>query len=77
MQMLGAGIAGDIEHADEMAVGIVDRRRVAGQDAVGGAVVFAAAHFHRAAFDDGGADRIGADLRFVPAGARHQCDASC
>lgn len=35
--------------------------------------MLAAAHFHRLAFGDRGTDRIGADPRLVPAGARHQC----
>ncbi|MNV30119.1 hypothetical protein D3C71_1213750 [compost metagenome] len=76
VQVLLARVAGDVEHADALPVGIEDRRRRTGQDRVRGEVVLAATHLHRAAFDDGGADRIGAHRGFIPTHAGHQCHPS-
>ncbi|MCW1776766.1 hypothetical protein NB693_20300 [Pantoea ananatis] len=63
MHVLHAGVAGDVEHAGQIA---------ATEDLVRGEIVLAATHFHRTAFDDRRADRIGADLGFAPACAGHQ-----
>ncbi|MNN01909.1 hypothetical protein D3C81_1145430 [compost metagenome] len=75
VHLLHAGRAGDVEHARYLPVRIEDRHGRATEDAVRGEEVFAAAYFHRAAFDDRRADGIGAHRRFAPAHARHQCDA--
>ncbi len=72
MQVLQARITGDVQHAHALAIGVEDRRGRAGQDAVRGEVVLAAAHLHRAPFDDRGTDGIGAHGGFIPAHARHQ-----
>ena len=66
------GIARDVQHADQLAAGIEDRRRRAIEDAVGGGVMFAAADFDGMPFRDRRADRVGAHPGLVPAGARHQ-----
>ncbi len=72
VHVLHAGIAGNVQHAGQLAVGIEDRHCGAAEDLVRRKIVFAAAHFHRTALDDGGADRVGADLGLAPARARHQ-----
>ena len=72
MHLRDRRVAGDVQHADQLSIRIEDRRSRAIEDAVGRRVVLAAAHFHRAAVGDRGADRIGAHPRLVPAGARHQ-----
>ena len=76
MHLRHRGVAGDVHHPDHLAIGIEDRRSRTIEDPMRGRVVLAAAHFHRAAFGDRGADRIGAHLRFMPARARHQGDAA-
>ena len=72
MQVAQPGVAGNIEHADELAKGVVDRRCRAAEDLVRSAIVLAATNFDRNAFDDGGADGVGSDLILAPAGAGTQ-----
>ena len=74
VDVLHAGFAGQVEHADQLPGRVVHRRGEAAEDAVRRAVVLAAAHLDRAAFGDGGADRVGAHLRLAPAHPGHQRD---
>jgi len=70
-----AFVAGDVEHAEQLAVGRDQRRRGAGQEAVAFQEVLAAMHHQRPGFGQRGADRVGAAVPLVPGGAGRQGDA--
>ena len=64
--------AGGIQAATQQALGIKDRRHRAAQAEIGRQEVFFAVDDQRLSRRQGGADAVGADQRFVPAGADHQ-----
>ncbi|CAM3805269.1 hypothetical protein ACMU6081_09850 [Achromobacter mucicolens] len=67
-----AGLAGQIQHAHGAAFAVRDGHGRAGQDAIGFEIVFGAMHGNGTAFDERGADGVGAGGGLVPGRARHQ-----
>ncbi len=74
MAVVAAVIPGHVEHADHAPARVADRDRRAGEEAVGLEEVFSAIDADRRAFDQRGADGIGAATVFGPGDTRLQGD---
>ncbi|MNS39389.1 hypothetical protein D3C72_716680 [compost metagenome] len=67
-----ARLAGQIQHSQRASLAVGNGNGRAGQDAVGFEIVFRAMHGDGPAFDQRGADGVGAGGGLVPGRARHQ-----
>ena len=72
--LVGAIVAGDVEHADDLALRIEHRRRATGEEAVLVEEVFAPEDFGWRTLDQRGTDGVGPALALAPRGARRQRD---
>ncbi len=72
VQMGGVGCSRHVEHADDPPVFVEDRRGRTGKAVVLAAEVLRPGYLERRPYLEGGADGVGAGLRFVPAGAAEE-----
>ena len=74
MALVCAVVAGNIQHAHQTPLGILNRRGTAGEEGIAFEKVFGAEDIHGVALGQRRADGVGSAFGLVPVGARTQRD---